>query len=289
MDEMAIRQQTIWNGRKTIGLVNYRTGTSDVDRVASQAFVMLVSLNENWKLPVGYFFVDGLTAECKSNLISICLSKSWDVGVSVVALTYPSNINAVNLLGCQLNEIESLKTTFRHPSCDMDVSVFLDPCHMVKLVRNTFESKRIIFDNEGGEIKWQFLINLLKLQSSETLTFANKLTPRNIDFRNQIMKVKLATQLLSRSVATSLKLCEQKLSSTKFLNTGATVNFIEKFNNLFDIMNSRKQERFGFKKPIGSDNKDEIIKYLDEMKAYICSLKIFIKTRRDVLQEIELL
>lgn len=79
--------------------------------------------------------------------------------------------------------------------------MFLDPCPMMKLVRNTFESKRLILDNEGRKIKWQFLINLLKLQSSKTLTFANKLTPRHIDFRNQVMKVKLATQLLSKSVA----------------------------------------------------------------------------------------
>lgn len=143
--------------KKTLGLVNYGNGTSDVDKVATQAFVMmLVSLNENWKLPVGYFFVDGLTAEIKSNLVNICLTKCWEVGVSVVALIFDgcrSNINAANLLGCKLNDVDDLKTTFKHPSCDMDEAVFLDPCHMMKLVRNTFESKRLILDNEGREIK----------------------------------------------------------------------------------------------------------------------------------------
>lgn len=147
MDEMAIRQQTIWNGKKT----------GNVDKVATRAFVMmLVSLNENWKLPVGYFFVDGLTAEIKSNLVNICLTKCWEVGVSVVALIFDgcrSNINAANLSGCKLNDVDDLKTTFKHPSCDMDEAVFLDPCHMMKLVRNTFESKRLILDNEGREIK----------------------------------------------------------------------------------------------------------------------------------------
>lgn len=58
VDEMAIRQQTVWNGRKTLGLVNCGTGGLDVDRVASQAFVMmLVCLDENWKLRVGYFLL----------------------------------------------------------------------------------------------------------------------------------------------------------------------------------------------------------------------------------------
>lgn len=172
-----------------------------------------------------------------------------------------------------------MKTTFRHPSCDKDVAVFLDPCHMIKLVRNTFEAKRVIFDNHG-EIKWQFLDNLLKIQTKETLNFANKLTPRHLDFRNQIMKVKLATQLLSMSVANALKLCEQIFPSTHFSNMEATVKFIENFNNLFDVMNTRKHGRYGLKKPICPENKKEILDFFNEMKEYILSLEIYVKSRR---------
>lgn len=282
VDEMAVRQQTSWSGKKSLGLVN--CGAGPVDRVASQAFVMmLVCSNENWKLPIGYFFVDGLTAECRANLIKIALSNSWQVGVDVVALTFdgcPSNISAANLLGCHLDDINTLKTTFQHPSCDKKVAVFLDPCHMLKLVRNTFESKRVLFDSEGKEIQWKLLENLLSLQTNETLNFANKLSARHINFRNQIMKVKLATQLLSKSVATAIKLCEEILVSSRFVNTDPTVKFIENFNNIFDIMNSRKRERFGFKKPICRENKDDIFTFMDYMKDYIISLQMFVKTRR---------
>lgn len=100
------------------------------------------------------------------------------------------------------------------------------------------------------------------------------------------MKVKLATQLLSKSVATSLKLCEKHLSSRRFLNTEATVQFIENFNNLFDVMNSRKRDHFGFKKPICSENKNEIFQFLSNMKDYICSLKIY-RRRGDVFLDVQ--
>lgn len=70
------------------------------------------------------------------------------------------------------------------------------------------------------------------------LRFANKLRQRHISFSNQIMKVKLATQLLSMSVA----------KSSKFKDSSAIVNFISIMNNLFDVMNTRKFH--GFKRPI---------------------------------------
>ncbi|RVE54765.1 hypothetical protein evm_000532 [Chilo suppressalis] len=161
VDEMAIRQQYIWNGRRTEGLVDYGTGSIENDSIASKAFVMmLVSMNENWKLPVAYFFVNTLTAECKANLIKICLEKCYEVGVDVVAITFDgcrSNFSAAKLLGCKLDSVNCLKTTFNHPSCDMDVAVFPDPGHMIKLVRNSFESKKVLFNAEGQQIKWQFL------------------------------------------------------------------------------------------------------------------------------------
>lgn len=55
VDEMAIRQQTVWNGRNTLGLVIYGTGGLDIDRVASQAFVMMLVCLET---KIGSFLSD---------------------------------------------------------------------------------------------------------------------------------------------------------------------------------------------------------------------------------------
>lgn len=78
-DEMAIRKQRLFRNQKKLGAVNFGAGPQgDVDdHVALQALVfMLVSLTENWKLPVGYFLIAGITAEIKTNLIITCLQVS---------------------------------------------------------------------------------------------------------------------------------------------------------------------------------------------------------------------
>lgn len=153
VDEMAIRHQCIWNGRKTEGLVNLGPGMDDMNEIATQAYVfMVVSMEEHWKLPVGFFFVNGLTGENRKRLIHICLTKLYHVGVDIVALTFDgcsSNITAANLMGCKLDDINKMKTTFQHPACNIEVAVMLDPCHMLKLVRNVFEAKRVIYDKDG--------------------------------------------------------------------------------------------------------------------------------------------
>lgn len=51
-------------------------GIGDRNEIASQAYVfMLVAINEPWKLPLAYFFVDSLKADMKANLINMALEK----------------------------------------------------------------------------------------------------------------------------------------------------------------------------------------------------------------------
>nr|XP_034836860.1 THAP domain-containing protein 5-like [Maniola hyperantus] len=111
---------------------------------------MVVSLTENWKIPVGYFLVAGVKAETKATLIKMCLEKCHEAGVRIVSLTFDGY-----------------------------------PCHVIKLVRNAFENKKIFFDENN----------------------------------KKVMKVKLATQLLSMSVAKALELCYDELKSSKFLDS----------------------------------------------------------------------
>lgn len=278
---MAIRQRTTWNGRKTMGLVD--EGLGPKDEIATQAYVfMLVSNTENWKIPLGYFFINGLRAEQRASLIQICITKCYDVGVNIIALTFDgcsANVATAEILGCNFENIDSLETTFPHPSSNTKrVAVFFYACHMLKLVRNTFDSKKLLF-SEKGRIEWLYLIKLQKLQETEGFKFANKLTLRHIAFRNQIMKVNLASQLLSRSVAKALTLCSEMITGRKFTNVEPTVEFIETFNDLFDIFNSTTYKQ-GFKRSLGPENETEIMEFLDKTEDYIKSLKIYNKVKR---------
>ncbi|CAG4985045.1 unnamed protein product [Colias eurytheme] len=281
-DEMSIRQQSLWDRNQNHGYVDMGIGVNDTSVLASEAYVfLLVCLTEHWKLPVGYFLVHGLTGSQKANLISLCLSKCHEVGVRVLSITFdghPSNISAMEILGCRIKDPKNLMTTFKHPSSNEDVAVFLDPVHMFKLIRNHFESKKIFLDEEENEIDWSYLEYLHELQDKEGVHLANKITKRHLEFRNNIMKVKLAAQLLSRSVAIALKFCREDLYLPEFKNSEATEKFIVLWNNLFDIFNTRDLKQHGFSHPIYNGNKDNILNYLEQAKQYI--LNLHVKTSR---------
>lgn len=83
----------------------------------------------------------------KANLINISLRKCQchQVKMKVVSLTFDgckTNIATMKILRCNLDSKESMKIFFKHLSVDHNVAVFLDACHLVKLMRNVFESKK---------------------------------------------------------------------------------------------------------------------------------------------------
>ena len=69
IDEMAIRKQVEWDGKKYHGYIDMGTELNDDSiPVAREALTfMIVSLNASWKLPVGYFLISGLGAKEKGN------------------------------------------------------------------------------------------------------------------------------------------------------------------------------------------------------------------------------
>lgn len=87
------------------------------------------------------------------------------------------------------------------------------------------------------------------------------------------MKVYLATQLLSRSVATSLEYCRDILKLDEFRNCGATVTFIKIVNDCFDILNSRSLKAFDYQVPINKSNIEKINEFTKSTSEYISKLR----------------
>jgi hypothetical protein len=86
------------------------------------------------------------------------------------------------------------------------------------------------------------------------------------------MNVKLAAQLLSDSVATSLEFCLQQ-NMPDFEGCEATVNFIRVFDKLFDILNSRNLKASGYKRPLQASTWEQNAEFLSRARSYISSLK----------------
>lgn len=279
LDEMAIRKRIEWDGTRMHGYVDIGTGSSgsgDSSDVAKEALVFLITaINGAWKIPVAYFFTAGLSGEQKANLVTQCLELLHTTGIEVTSLTFdgcPAHISMAKKLGCSF-DIDHMVTNFKHPITNKPVHVFLDACHMIKLVRNSFQTSGGFKDNEGKSVKWSHLVKLNELQEKEHLHLANKLRRKHILFRNNIMKVRLATQLMSNSVAEALRFCSQQ-NIPDFTDVDGTVTFLKNMNKLFDILNSRNMNQIYFKKPLYFRNKDKIFEFLNKVETYVKSLKL---------------
>lgn len=75
IDDMSRRKHLEWDGKKFYGYINYDIDNdNDQIALANEAFViMAVCVNGKWKLPLGYFFVDGLSGDQKKyNSHTLC-------------------------------------------------------------------------------------------------------------------------------------------------------------------------------------------------------------------------
>ena len=208
-------------------------------------------------------------------MLKTYLQKLSDVGIKIKSLTCDgpsSHFSMLKSLGAVLDP-SNLRPSFPHPSdTDVRVSVILDACHMLKLVRNTFADLKVLRTADGTEIKWAYLEELHALQEKEGLRLGNKLRSAHMQWKKQKMKVNLAAQSLSSSVADALVCCREQLNLPAFSGSEGTVNFIVLFDRLFDTLNSRNPLAKGFKAPLSSANFSFVDTFLSHAEQYIMSL-----------------
>lgn len=227
IDAMSIRRQTLYNSRMELyGYVNLGDGP-DERYVATEALVfMVVGLKTAWKAPIGYFLTNTLKAQPQAVLVTQAIEALHERGIKVTCITmdgHQTNLSMAEMLGCKLC-LSDLKTSFDHPITKEPIFILMDPCHMVKLTRNMLDAYRIIISSSGS-IEWGDIRKLNNVQEKSGLHLANKLTFKHVNFSNQKMKVSLAAQTLSRSVAVALETMKD-LGYKEFEDCSATIEFI---------------------------------------------------------------
>lgn len=84
---------------------------------------------------------------------------------------------------------------------------------MLKLFRNTLAAKGSL-KSASGLVEWKYIAMLNNLQNLSGMRVA-KITDKHINFQNEKMRVDLAVQALSRSVAGGCKHSKQPIRSSK--------------------------------------------------------------------------
>jgi hypothetical protein len=175
-------------------------------------------------------------------------------------------------LGAKL-EPDNMVPFFQHP-CDQNqrVHVLLDLVHMLKLVRNSLGSSKVI-RSPSGDVKWVYIQNLHELQEEVGLHAGNKLKKTHIQWQQNKMKLSIAAQTLSSSVADSLDFLREDLKMPQFQGSEATSEFIRLFDRLFDVFNSKNFLGQNFKAPLKIANQHNWISLFGEASLYIQKLE----------------
>lgn len=291
-DEMDIKSEVERVGSKVYGMIDFGEMEKYItidnsNKLAKQVLMFtVVCINGSWKIPFAYFFIDSLKTDKKKLLILKSIELLHASGLNVASLTFDGasvNMSVMKeLTGFHIdekNENNNFQTYFVHPITKEKVFIFLDPSHMLKLVRNCLGDFRTIIA-EDGEVSWKYFEELHTIQENEGLHLANKLRNKHLNYQKQKMKVRLAAQLFSNSVADALMVLKN-MNISSFKNSTATIRFINLFNDLFDIMNTKNLKNSHFKKPLqncvqneNQQNHNQIIfEKLLECEKYIFNLK----------------
>ena len=111
------------------------------------------------------------------------------------------------------------------------------------------------------------------MQVNEGFNLANKLHVDHVVWQRHKMKVKLAAQTLSLSVADALNFLENDVRHADFQNCSSTIEFIRNIDRLFDFLNSRHKLMRGFKQPINLSNFEYFKSNIVEIADYLLNLQ----------------
>ena len=277
LDGMAIRKRLDWDPKRQemVGFVDLGAGSLDGDpgEATEALVVMAVGLQGQWKVPVGYFLINSISADLQKELLISIMCALHEISIKVVALVMDglsTNQKMVSLLGCSL-EPENIKCAFTHPSdSSCSVYVLFDACHLLKNLRGAVHALQEIRTNVGV-VRWNDIVRLQQLQETEGLRAGNKLSARHINFQKQKMNVRLAAQTLSASVGNGLRYAAG-MGCNGLDNCEGTANFVTEIDHLFDVFNSRSPVAKGYKSPLRPGNINDTETFLLKAKSVLLSM-----------------
>ncbi|KAJ4931499.1 hypothetical protein JOQ06_025794, partial [Pogonophryne albipinna] len=82
MDEVSIRKHVEYAAGKFHGYVDLGCGIVDdsLPPAKDALVLMVVAIDDSWKIPVAYFIIDGLIGEERANIIKECLLRLHAIG-----------------------------------------------------------------------------------------------------------------------------------------------------------------------------------------------------------------
>lgn len=259
---------------ENISFPNVTNSKSKKQLPTSKEVLVFMAVGPDFKIPVAYFFTNGLHAVDRAALTKEVICAIDNTGAVVVSLTgdgLSANIAVAKILGA---DFSSNKPFITHPGRPREkIYIIFDPSHMIKLIRRYFAYHQLYYKDE--KLDWELLKGLAEKQDKDNFALCNKLSRKHINFKEAPMNVLLAVQTISNSVADAIEqLCEDRYEG--FTKTESLVQFLRHYNNVYDIMNygNDKPSDNNFKKPLCSENIQKFNEFFQEFKEFTSHMSV---------------
>lgn len=276
-DEMKIKKMVQRVNNQMIGFENLPGIDPKDAKIATDALVFMFSaINDNFKLPLAYYFIASTEAAPKTTVMQTLIKRLLEIGVLLVSVTFDghrSNPAACENLGANL---KVLKNSFK-PSFDIEgstINILFDPSHVIKLLRGCL-AKNKLYDADNNLIKWIYLERLVRFVKRRNFGSMHKLTQAHIDFHSNPMNVRLAVETLSDSTADAIEFLMNR-GHSEFAGAEPLIRYIRICNKWFDIFNSAKSQKHKqnpFKNMMSEENVSQIFEFFDEAVMYVEGLQ----------------
>lgn len=237
-DEITVRSELTYNEKQDLidGLEDI--GFQRSSNLGKQVCVFMIrGLIDNWKCVFNYFVSkNSISAENLKKIILENIKLLDLMGLSVEAIVCDQGSNnrkCFTLLGVSFDK------PFFYYNNNKKVFAFYDFVHLIKSLRNLCLHHKL--STPDGIFNFDCVVELFELEKGKVTKMRPKLTEKHVHPNTfDKMRVSFATQVFSRSVASSINTiveCNQYKKSSK-AEALSTAKFIEMVDKIFDCMNS---------------------------------------------------
>lgn len=275
-DEMSIKSNITYNMKsdEILGFHDAGGGKKKFLSATSCLIFMAKGAKKKRKQPLSYNLVNGsCTNEELKNLIVSHVKKLREIGLKLICFITDRGSNF-----SKFARTEGVTPLTPYFTVDAEIIFYMfDTPHLLKALRNMLMQYIVKFGDKVAS--WADILLFYNLDKKLPIRTAYKLTEAHVNPTNfQKMKVKLAAQVLSRTVASSM-MTYVSLNALPAQAVG-TIELIEEIDKLFDLLNSsqlkaKKKYNNAFE---GAAYQTE---FLIKSKKFLSSLKFYDKKIKD--------
>ncbi|XP_060516653.1 uncharacterized protein LOC132696083 [Cylas formicarius] len=210
-------------------------GRHSMDLASTATIFSVVSLKENWSLPVGLYFFDNPTLKDYADGVAECLAALRDADVAIVSLNTSGDapfagLSLAQQLGAPVavtdGDIIILSPTFPNPRDASPVFIVCDLERSAAALERHWETSTTFLDRAGNQIDYSFILKVWELNESNLLD----------NFEWTVIKKRLCyeDENISKTMYAALTYLKE-LPHPDFRGCDATLTFIKTLDRIRDI------------------------------------------------------